>query len=235
MKEPLSVTFDRLAADYDSWYQTPLGARSDALEKEAVFSLADPQPGEYALDVSCGTGNYALALAARKLIVAAVDSARKMLEIAQSKAARELLSIDFRLGTADDLPFASDSFDLVTAILMLEFTPSPQKALSEMLRVLKPGGRIVIGVLGRCSLWATVRRLKGLFAPSIWSRATFSSPGNLKDLLADAGAHSFRWRSAIYFPPVTSYWLLKRFRPLEGIGQKVLPGLGAFLAVRAKK
>src|SRR4030042_1060022 len=148
-KESLTVAFDRLAANYDSWYQTPLGARSEALEKEAVLLLADPQPGGYALDVSCGTGNYANALAARKATVVAVDSSRKMLEIAQLKAGREQLSIDFRLGTAGDLPFASGSFNFVDSILMLEFTPSPQKTLSEMLRVLKTGGRIVIGVLGR--------------------------------------------------------------------------------------
>jgi len=235
MKESLTATFDRLAADYDSWYQTPLGARSDALEKEAVFPLADPQPGEYALDVSCGTGNYAIALATRKATVAAIDSSRKMLEIAKSKAARKALPVDFRLGTADDLPFASDSFDLATAILMLEFTPSPQKALSEMLRVLKPGGRIVIGVLGKHSLWAAVRRFKGLSAPSIWRMATFFSPRKLTDLLVAVGAHAFQWRSAIYFPPVNSGWLLERFRALEGIGQKAFPGLGAFLAVRAEK
>ena len=93
----------------------------------------------------------------------------------------------------------------------------------------------MIGVLGRYSLWAAVRRLKGLFAPSIWNRATFFSQGKLTHILAAAGAHAFRWKSAIYFPPVNSGCLLKLFRALEGIGQKALPGLGAFLAVRAEK
>jgi ubiquinone/menaquinone biosynthesis C-methylase UbiE len=235
MREPLAATFDRMAEDYDSWYQTPLGARSDALEKRAVFSLLVPEPGEYALDVSCGTGNYALALASRGVIVIAIDASVQMLQIAQSKAARAGLCIEFRRGTAEDLPFANDSFDLVTAVLLLQFARSPQKALSEMLRVLKPAGRLVIGALGKHSLWAAARRAKSLFVPSIWSEATFFSPRTIGDLLREAGAHSFRWKGAIFFPPVKNGWLLDRFLALEGIGQTAFPGLGAFLAVRVEK
>ncbi len=234
-KEPLAAQFDRMADGYDSWYQTPLGARSDALEREAVFSLAEAVPGEYALDVSCGTGNYALALAGQGVRVSAIDASSQMLQIAQSKAARQGLSIDFKRGTAEDMPFANDSFDLVTAVLLLEFAPSPRKVLSEMLRVLTPAGRLVIGVLGSHSLWAATRRARSLFVPSIWSGATFFSPRSMVDLLREAGAHSVRWKGAIYFPPVRNGWLLDRFRALEGIGQKVFPGLGAFFAVRVEK
>ena len=235
MREPLTAAFDHLADDYDSWYQTPLGARSDALEKEAVFSLAEPRHGEYALDVSCGTGNYALALASWGVRVIAIDASAQMLQIAQSKTAQEGLFIEFRRGTAEDLPFANNSFDLVTAVLLLEFAPSPQKAVSEMLRVLKPAGRLVIGALGKHSLWAAARRAKSLFVSSIWSGATFFTPRKMADLLREAGAHSFRWKSAIFFPPVKNGWLLDRFLALEGIGQTAFPGLGAFFAVRVEK
>ena len=55
------------------------------------------------LDVSCGTGNYAIALAAGKSRVVAIDPSEKMLAIARSKAARARLCIDFRLGAAEDL------------------------------------------------------------------------------------------------------------------------------------
>jgi ubiquinone/menaquinone biosynthesis C-methylase UbiE len=72
--------------------------------------------------------------------VAALDSSEKMLEIARRKAARKKLSIDFRSGNAEDLPFAGDSFDLVTAVLMLEFSRSPREMIRQMLRVVRPGG-----------------------------------------------------------------------------------------------
>lgn len=57
------TAFDRLASRYDTWYTTPLGAFADARQKEAIFALAGVRPGEWALDVGCGTGNYTLALA----------------------------------------------------------------------------------------------------------------------------------------------------------------------------
>jgi ubiquinone/menaquinone biosynthesis C-methylase UbiE len=234
-KDSFAAAFDRLAADYDSWYQTPLGARSSALEMEAVLSLAEPKPGEVALDVSCGTGNYAIALAERGVKVAALDSSDRMLQIARSKAARKELAIDWRSGAAEDLPFASDSLDLVTAVLMLEFTRSPQEVVHEMLRVVKPGGRLVIGALGKYNLWAAARRLKSFLAPSIWSAATFFSRRQLTRFLVSAGAHSIEWKSAIYFPPVDNSWLLDGFQVFEGVGQRVFTDLGAFLAVRAEK
>jgi hypothetical protein len=57
----------------------------------------------------------------------------------------------------------------------------------------------------------------------------------MADLLREAGAHSFRWESAIFFPPVQNSWLLDRFQALEGIGQTAFPSLGAFLAVGVEK
>lgn len=52
--------FDHLAIEYDAWYRTPLGAFCDSLKREAIFSLAEVKLGDWVLDVSCGTGNYAL-------------------------------------------------------------------------------------------------------------------------------------------------------------------------------
>lgn len=61
--------FDALAMTYDAWYETPFGQLVDRLEKEAVFALVETRPDALALDLSCGTGHYALALAKRGLRV----------------------------------------------------------------------------------------------------------------------------------------------------------------------
>jgi ubiquinone/menaquinone biosynthesis C-methylase UbiE len=73
--------FDRLAAEYDGWYQTPLGALADALEQQAVFVLVGEVNGRTTLDASCGTGHYALALARRGAQVTAVDASAPMLAL----------------------------------------------------------------------------------------------------------------------------------------------------------
>lgn len=235
MRQDLSALFDHLAPGYDAWYRTPLGALCHDLEKEAVLALAQVRPGERALDVSCGTGHYALELAGRGARVVGVDPSVGMLAVAQAKAQPAGLAV--LLGRADPahLPFPAESFDLVTAVLMLEFAPSPQAVVDEMVRVLRPGGRLVIGALNKWSLWAFIRRVKALFVPSVWREAAFFSRRDLGRLLSSAGCENPHWRSVIYFPPFNWPWLLDRGRALERIGQRLSPDLGAFLAAGCKK
>ena len=65
----------------------------------------------------------------------------------------------------EQLPFRAGSFSVVTCVLALEFVADPAVAVAELARVQPPGGRLVIGALGRFSFWALLRRLKGVFDP----------------------------------------------------------------------
>lgn len=124
--------FDRLAAEYDGWYQTPLGALADALEQQAVFALAGEVKGRTALDASCSTGNYALALARRGAQVTAVDASAPMLALAQEKARREGLTLRLVQASLERLPFRRGSFELITCVLALEFVDDPAGAVAEL-------------------------------------------------------------------------------------------------------
>jgi len=227
--------FDRLAAEYDDWYQTPLGALADELEQEAVFALAGEVAGRMALDASCGTGHYALALARRGAQVTAVDASVLMLALAQAKARREGLPLALVRASLEQLPFGPDSFELVTCILALEFVTDRAQALAELARVQPLDGRLVIGALGRFSLWALWRRLKGLIRPSLWRRAHFFSRQELAGLLLGAGYRELARREAIFFPPLNSAALLARLRWLERLGRRLMPGMAAFLTASGDK
>jgi ubiquinone/menaquinone biosynthesis C-methylase UbiE len=223
--------FDRLAAEYDGWYQTPLGALADRLEQQAVFALAEEAEGRVALDASCGTGSYALALARRGAQVTALDASAPMLALAQVKAQREGLRLALVRASLERLPFRSGSFELATCVLALEFVADPAGAMAELARVQPPGGRLVIGALGRFSLWALWRRLKGLLRPSLWRRAHFFSRRELTGLFFGTGYRDMAERQAIFFPPLNSTRLLASLRWLERPGRHWAPGLAAFLAV----
>lgn len=227
--------FDQLAAEYDGWYQTPLGALADELEQEAVFALAGGVAGRMALDASCGTGHYALALARRGAQVMTVDASAPMLALAQAKARREGLPLALVRASLERLPFQLGAFELVTCVLALEFVADPAEVVAELARVQSPGGRLVIGVLGRFSLWALWRRLKGLVRPSLWRRARFFSRQELAGLLLGAGYGDLTRREAIFFPPLNSAMLLTRLRRLEQPGRRWVPGMAAFLVVAGDK
>ena len=115
--------------------------------RETLLELAAPAPGERALDVGCGTGVLALALASRagSGSVCGIDASPEMIGVAKQKAAKAGAAVDFRIAPVEALPFADASFDLVTCSLVLHHLPPDVKrmGLAQVRRVLKPGGRFV--------------------------------------------------------------------------------------------
>lgn len=100
------------------------------------------------------------------------------------------------------MPFAPHTFDVVVAVTVLCFIGNAGSALREMLRVLKPGGRLIIGELGRSSSWAAVRRVKGWLGSPVWRRARLRSPSELKRLAMEVGLVDASVTGTIFYPPI---------------------------------
>ena len=102
----------------------------------------------------------AVALAQRGAAVTGVDANSRMLA-GRARALASGVTVDLLQGDMRTLPFADGSFDVVLATTVLCFVDDTPRAVEEMVRVLRPGGRLVIGELGRWSLWAAKRRVSG--------------------------------------------------------------------------
>lgn len=123
---------------------------------ERLTKLANPRPGERVLDVACGTGALARAVARRvgPGAVVGVDVNEAMLDVARRRAP----DILWRQGRAEALPFDAGSFDVVTCQFGLMFFEDRRGAVREMSRVLRPGGRLVVAV------WAALESSPGYAA-----------------------------------------------------------------------
>jgi len=100
-------------------------------------------PGEEVLDVACGSGNGAIAAARRTQGgVIGADYVPALLERGRERAAAERLDVEFVEADAQDLPFEDGRFDVAISIFGAMFAPDQQKTASELLRVVRPGGRI---------------------------------------------------------------------------------------------
>lgn len=113
-----------------------------------VADAAKIQPGERLLDVACGTGLFAREILSRAPSVAritGVDLNPGMIAVANQLAP----SVEWREGAAESLPFPNESFDVVVSQFGLMFFTDRAKAIREMVRVLVPGGRVVIAVWDR--------------------------------------------------------------------------------------
>lgn len=118
------------------------------LWKRQLLKLAKAQPGQKALDVCCGTGDIALRLAAANLDVTGVDFSARMLEQARQRGATHT-NLQFLEGDALALPFDDATFDLVTIGYGLRNLVGFEAALTELTRVLKPGGNLLILDFGK--------------------------------------------------------------------------------------
>lgn len=115
--------------------------RAPALAARVAWLLAPVSDARRALDVGCGTGALAFALAPLVASVTGVDSSADLLA-----AARELApaNCDFVLGEATQLPFAYGEFDIVGCLRLLHHVRRPELVVSELARVTRPGGRILV-------------------------------------------------------------------------------------------
>ncbi len=117
--------------------------------RRRALDLAELDSGAAVLDVGCGTGTLALEAAERvgkTGRVVGVDASPQQIARARSKAARRRLPVELRVGLIEGLPLPDASFDAALSTLMMHHLPDDLKTrgLSEILRVLKPGGRLVV-------------------------------------------------------------------------------------------
>jgi SAM-dependent methyltransferase len=120
-------------------------ARGILAVADHVVRAARIRADERVLDVACGTGNTALAAAARGASVTGVDLTPELLAVARKRAADEGLDgIEWKEGDAENLPFPDASFDVVVSSCGLMFAPDQQKVADEVARVTKRAGRIAI-------------------------------------------------------------------------------------------
>lgn len=149
--------WDRAAPHYETGWQEQLWPA-----QESLLSEVEPQPGEIVLDISCGTGLVTIPVA--EIVqpggtVTGVDLSEGMIEEARSRAAdKRIQNVTFKHMDAEVLNLPDNAFDLVICSLGLMYFPSPDKALEEMHRVLKLGGRaaaLVWGARKECG-WAEI-------------------------------------------------------------------------------
>lgn len=141
--------FDEVSPKYDLLNDL-LSVGNSRLWRIATTKAVAPRKGMRILDLAAGTGTSSAALAAHGAHVTAADFSEGMLAEGRRRHAGNEL-IDFIWADATQLPFDDDSFDAATISYGLRNVNDPKQAIAEMVRVVKPGGRIVIAEFSRPS------------------------------------------------------------------------------------
>jgi ubiquinone/menaquinone biosynthesis C-methylase UbiE len=141
--------FAPMAAGYESWYNTPAGRAHDGEQKDLVRRfLPRVEQGARLLDVGCGTGHWSRFFAGLGFEVVGIDVSLEMIAVARSAVED---GCRFVVADAHKLPFADPAFDLVTAMVVLEFVGDAERVLAEMARCARSPGHLVVGALNETS------------------------------------------------------------------------------------
>ena len=174
---------------------------------ESLCEAVGVSAGERVLDVAAGNGNASLAAARRFADVTATDYVPALLEQGRLRANADRLAIKFQVADAERLPFDDHSFDVALSTYGVMFAPNPHRAAAELLRVVKPGGRIGLaswtpdGFIGQLFhlMSAFVPPPPGLASPMAWGTETrmveLFGP-QASDIRATRKHYMFHYRSA---------------------------------------
>lgn len=178
-------------------------ARTIESVAELVVERAGAAPDQTLLDVATGSGNVAIPAALAGAQVTGLDLTPKLLEVARGRAASAGLDVTFVEGDAEELPFEDDSFDRVTSCFGVIFAPRHDVAAGQLVRVAKPGARIVFtawtpeGLNGR--LFKTIGSYMPTPPPELKSPVTWGDEAHARELFAPSGAELAFERHTVTF------------------------------------
>jgi SAM-dependent methyltransferase len=203
---------------------------------ESLAESADLRAGENILDVAAGNGNATLAAARRFAQVTSTDYVQELLDKGRQRALAEGQQVRFQFADAEALPFDDASFDVALSIFGVMFAPDHQRCARELLRVVRPGGRVGLanwtpqGFIGRLFklIGAHVPPPAGVKSPALWG-----TEPHLVELFGPHAAKiscerrffNFRYRSPAHWLQVfRDYYgpMVKAFAALDATGQQTL-------------
>jgi ubiquinone/menaquinone biosynthesis C-methylase UbiE len=145
VKQQVAAHWNRRAPGFDADFGHSIKTPAERAAWDRILDLVLPLGRKLdALDVGCGTGFLTFELAGRGHRVTGVDFAPAMIAEARRKATERSMSVRVEEADAEQLPFASGSFDLVISRHLLWTLPHPEAAIDEWIRMLRPDGRLVV-------------------------------------------------------------------------------------------
>jgi SAM-dependent methyltransferase len=214
-----------------TWTTGDYGRIAHGMQASAEAFLADqaPAPGTRVLDVACGTGQLAIPAARAGARATGLDLAPAWIAQAKARAAAEGVSAAFDVGDAEALPYPDASFDLVVSLIGAMFCPRPERVTAELLRVCRPGGRVVLGnwtAEGR--IGALFRLLAGYVPPpaGMPSPLLWGDPDTVRARFARHGLDPALRRRHLQFrydlpPTATADHYLTHFGPLVRAAERL--------------
>ena len=213
--------FDRIASRYDLINDVQSGG-FHRLWKGRLVRMAALKPGQKALDVCCGTGDVTMAMAESGANVCGLDFNARMLEVARRRVARAAVKkVEFLQGDALQIPFGESVFDVVAISYGLRNLSDFEGGISELYRVTKPGGRILVLDFGKPSnkIWRWIYYTYLRCMVPVFGRM----------FCGDAAAYAYILESLQAYPAQEG--VAGALRKLGCVKERIIPLLGGAMSI----
>ena len=241
--------FDAMAPQRNGLFRAnPILDYEQAVRSRAVLSLLKPRAGETILDIGCGNARDIVPILRANARIVGVDISPEMIRQGKSDLADAgFPDVELQVGDATELEFPTGTFDAVLCSEVIEHIPDASRAIGEMFRVLRPGGRLVLSTPNRTSWYGFDRYI-------VWTRMlrrTWNHPFDnwrttteLSNLLEEQGFAVEVTRTVCYVPgflltyfvpPAAQRLIAATVRYLETVASSIAPRWGYLLVVTATK
>lgn len=212
----------RVLKNIQKWFESELGDEILSAQKQVINRLLPNLFGYHLVEIAI---NPNMGLACESLI-----------------GHKIVVSDRFQLGLSDncilcqptELPFEHNSVDVMLLHHSLDFTDNPHQVLREAIRVLRPGGHILVVGFNPSSWWG-VHRFCTKTSQAPWQQGQFISQSRLADWMSLLGLTQLQLLTDYYLPPFESYKWRNRFEKIQSYGRRSLPKRGAFTVTLARK
>ncbi|MHB8073026.1 class I SAM-dependent DNA methyltransferase [Desulfosporosinus fructosivorans] len=193
--------FDRIADDYDKWYDTEIGRVADQVERDLAFQLFQPS-GPKILEIGCGTGQYTTKLAEQGYQITAVDISEKMMALAREKITNLGYEVKWLNADITQIMDQLEQYQGILSMSAFEFVPNPEEILAGLFEHLEPNGCLVIGVIAGDASWGEFYRKKAIAkSESVFAHARLYTEAEIRQW--KVGGRLVLGK-ALYFPPEVS-------------------------------
>ena len=215
IKKDLASMYDDRSSFYGQRYQTLAGRYFMSRKIQMINTLGDFKGNEKVLEVGCANGPYTFQFSSSGYTMTGLDLSEK--NILEAKKRNKLLgkNCEFICGDAHHLPFEDETFDVVISISAIRYVPNPDKAINEMYRVVKKGGKVIVDFPNKKSPW--FKHLKPLIARTSHIHDNHYSVSEVRDMFSENKFLNIRNEVILFTWKSTPKFLVPLMRILDKI------------------
>jgi ubiquinone/menaquinone biosynthesis C-methylase UbiE len=219
IKTQIRDKYDAEVEKYDDIFKNKAGKHFIKTKMVKAISFKNINPEQKILEIGCATGIFSFEYEKLGIYLTSIDLSSENIKFANLKKRRFNSKINFRVGDTERLEFNNDTFDGIISFSTLRYVPNIKKALSEIYRVLKPGGYVILDFPNKKCPWFGHLKKKVLGREHIHDNFYYKE--DIKKMFSEVGFQNIIIKQGLFIPKSTPDILFPLFKFFEFFFERI--------------